>query len=200
MNVKRNNLYDLLMKLYRFSEETYNHSMRVSDLCVEFGNKLGLESEEIEKLRIAGLFHDIGKLCIPIQIIHKPSKLTSEEYEIVKNHSMLGVKLLKEEGFYNKDVLDMILKHHERPDGFGYPNGVKKNDINNLTSILTLCDCFDAMNSKRKYHEKMDFEYIQNELLNNSGTQFDSYYVKQFLNFINDIDFLNSKEKIGHLK
>ena len=188
MNLLNENMNNLLIKLCEFSAETYLHSVRVSKLCVEFGRSIGLKDEDIEKLRIAGLFHDIGKLCIPNQIIHKAGRLSKEEYECVKMHSFLGVRLLIDAKVDDKEILDMVLKHHERPDGLGYPNGLMDDNISYLTSILTICDCYDAMNSKRQYHEKMDYEYINNELLTNSGTQFNSYYVNLFLNFIDGMD------------
>ena len=195
MIVLNENMHNLLMKLHEFSKETYEHSVRVSELCVSFGQSIGLLDEDIEKLKIAGLFHDIGKLCIPDHILHKPSSLTNEEYECIKTHTLQGVKLLIDANFNNKEILNMVLNHHERLDGLGYPNGIKKDDINYLTSILTICDCYDAMNSKRKYHEKMDHEYIKNELLVKSGTQFDGYYVKLFLDFINDKEKHTTKTK-----
>ena len=195
MNLLNENMNNLLIKLREFSAETYLHSVRVSELCVEFGRSIGLKDEDIEKLRIAGLFHDIGKLCIPNQIIHKAGRLSKKEYECVKMHSSLGVRLLIDAKVDDKEILDMVLKHHERPDGLGYPNGLMDDNISYLTSILTICDCYDAMNSKRRYHEKMDCEYINNELLTNSGTQFNSYYVNLFLNFINGMDSPIKKSK-----
>ena len=195
MIILNENMNNLLTSLSKFSEETYMHSIRVSELCVAFGQSIGLKDEDIEKLRIAGLFHDIGKLCIPLQILHKPDKLSNEEYECIKKHPSFGVGLLIDAKVDDKELLNMVLMHHERPDGLGYPNRVIQNDISYLTSILTICDCYDAIYSKRIYHEKKNYEYINNELLTNAGTQFDSYYVKLFLNFMNDQERFTEKRK-----
>ena len=177
----------LLNKLSMFSLGTYEHCVNVSNIAVSFAHEIGLEDNEVEKLRIIGLLHDIGKLKIPDEILHKQSKLTKEEYEIIKNHTKYGVELLVSNGFSDTEVLHSILHHHERIDGLGYPSGLKGNSITKLTKIITICDSYDAMNSSRSYSENHDIEYIKNEFLENSGTQFDTYYTNLFLNYLDII-------------
>ena len=186
MTIDNNKLSNLLKELYRFSPMTYEHSLNVSNLAVSFAQEIGLIDSDIEKLRIAGLLHDIGKLKIPENILNKPSKFTVEEYEIMKMHSRYGVDLLTENGFSNDEILNLILCHHERIDGQGYPNGLKDESIPQLAKIITICDSFDAMSSLRNYSDKHDMEYIIKEFLDNAGTQFDSYYANLFIQYLNE--------------
>ena len=174
----------LLNELSLFSKMTYEHSVNVSNIASSFAQEIGLDDETIEKLIIAALLHDIGKLKIPYSILHKSSKLTNEEFEIIKKHSKYGVDLLVNKGFCDNEILDIILCHHERIDGLGYPNGIKGDSIPKLAKIITICDCYDAMRSPRSYSESHDIEYIKNEFLKNSGTQFDPYYTSLFLNYL----------------
>ena len=178
-------LSKILMDLKKYSLTTYDHSIRVSNICMFLGRKLNLSEEEIKTLRLAGLLHDIGKLKVSKDILDKPAKLTKEEYDEMKNHSKYGVDLLINNGFNNNEVLNLILCHHERIDGLGYPNHLTGDKIPKLSKILTVCDCFDAMNSKRPYKEIQNTDYIRSEFINNSGTQFDPYYAKELLNSLN---------------
>ena len=179
---------NLLNELKKFSPKTYEHSVNVSNLCDSFGKRIGLNYNEIDKLKIAALLHDIGKLRIPENILNKPSKLTDEEYKIAKKHAIYGVELLIKAGLKNKEILDIILSHHERVDGLGYPKGLKNDTIPYLSKILSICDSYDAMRFERTYKDAYDLEYIKNEFIENSGTQFDTTLVNQFLNFIDEIN------------
>ena len=178
----------LLKKLKDFSPSTYEHSLSVAHISASFGEKIGLSLEDIEKLKIASLLHDIGKLSIPIEILNKPSKLTNDEYEIMKKHTLYAVDLLVDAGFKDKEILDLVLYHHERPDGLGYPKGLNKEFIPYLVSILSICDCYDAMKAKRSYKESKDLEYIKGEFIKKSGTQFDPDYTSLFLSYLDQID------------
>ena len=184
MILDNDRIYALLRQLAVFSPETYEHCVNVSNISVSFARDIGLSNGDVEKLRIAGLLHDIGKLKIPSEILNKPSKLTKEEYEVIKNHPKYGVDLLANNGFLDKDILYLISCHHERIDGLGYPRGLKEESISELAKILIICDCYDAMRSSRNYDEGHDIEYIKKEFLENSDTQFDSRYVKLFLSYL----------------
>ena len=177
MIVLNNKTCILLERLKVFSPMTYEHSVNVSNLALLFGERLGLDVESIEKLKIAGLLHDIGKLKIPDSILHKPTKLTKEEYLVIKKHPLYGVNILIEADFKNKEILEIILYHHERQDGLGYPYGLTENLIPTLAQILSICDCFDAMYAQRCYKNADDLEKIKQELITNAGTQFNSFYV-----------------------
>lgn len=185
--------YMLLKKLKKYSPSTYEHSIRVANISSEFAERLELDNDAIEKLKVVGLLHDIGKLSVPKKILDKPSKLTKEEYDKIKNHTTCGVALLIKSGFKDKKILNLILCHHERPDGLGYPNNLKGDTIPDLAKIIAITDCYDAMASKRPYKDSKDIEYIKNEFINNAGTQFDFNYAHLFLSYL---DNKNSKKPL----
>ena len=188
-------VYYLLEKLKEKPISSYEHSLRVSNLCELFGQKIGLSEEEIEKLKLGALLHDIGKLQIPNSILEKPSRLTSEEYSTIKKHPIYGYNLLIQAGVSDKDVLDMVLQHHERIDGLGYPYGLANDSISNLTRILTICDSYDAMSSKRAYKNEYSLDYIKSELKEYAGSQFDYEYANMFLSYLNEESIKKDKLK-----
>ena len=154
---------------------------------------IGLDDNQIEKLRIAGLLHDIGKLYVPLSILDKPAKLTDDEYNVIKRHPLYGIKLLNEANFVNNEILNMILCHHEKIDGTGYPLGLKGKSIPQLAKIITICDSFDAMHSRRVYKDADDLTFIKKELLEQAGKQFDYDYVNLFIVYLENV-YLKSKE------
>ena len=181
----------LLKGLYDYSPEVYNHSMRVAVLSAKFGSSIGLNKEEIEKLTVGGLLHDLGKVCIPDHILNKTSELNNSERDIIEKHPIYGRDFLRDAGLDDSDVLDMVIHHHERIDGTGYPSGIKGDEISSLTKILSICDSYDTMKHDRGYSKGKSDDYIEKELKDNSGMQFDRYYVDLFLNYMN-----NNKEQI----
>ena len=165
------------------------HSHRVSELCVLMGQALKLESDQIEELRLAGLFHDVGKITIPDAVLAKPGKLTKEEYEIIKQHPERGYHILRTADQYS-DLAQYALSHHERIDGLGYPMGLKGPDIPLFSKIIGICDAFEAMTADRPYRKALSIEYAIDQLLAHRGTQFDAELVDLF---IRDI-FPNTKK------
>ncbi len=164
---------------------TKDHSQNVSKLCVMFANHLNLSEDDIENLRIAALFHDIGKIGIPDNILQKEGKLTDTEYETIKLHPVIGANIFSSTDIF-KHIAPIIVAHHERVDGTGYPNNLKGNEIPYLAKILTICDCFDAMVSKRSYKEKMTIDYAIEQLNKGAGTQFDRELAESFIKLINE--------------
>lgn len=164
---------------------TKDHSQNVSKLCVMFANYLNLSENDIENLRIAALFHDIGKIGIPDNILQKEGKLTDTEIETIKLHPVIGANIFSSTDIF-KHIAPIIVAHHERVDGTGYPNNLKGNEIPYLAKILTICDCFDAMVSKRSYKEKMTIEYAIEQLNKGAGTQFDRELAESFIKLINE--------------
>ena len=164
---------------------TKDHSQNVSKLCVMFANYLNLSENDIENLRIAALFHDIGKIGIPDNILQKEGKLTDTEYETIKLHPVIGANIFSSTDIF-KHIAPIIVAHHERVDGTGYPNNLKGNEIPYLAKILTICDCFDAMVSKRSYKEKMTIDYAIEQLNKGAGTQFDRELAESFIKLINE--------------
>lgn len=161
---------------------TESHSQNVSKLCVAFGKKLQLSFQEIENLRLAGLFHDIGKIGIPDSILLKQGKLTDEEYETMKLHPIMGANIFALSEVFKK-LSPIIIAHHERVDGKGYPNKLSGDDIPYLAKILAICDSFDAMISKRSYKEAKNISFAINQIKECSGTQFDSKLAESFVKF-----------------
>lgn len=164
---------------------TKDHSQNVSKLCVMFANYLNLSENDIENLRIAALFHDIGKIGIPDNILQKEGKLTDTEIETIKLHPVIGANIFSSTDIF-KHIAPIIVAHHERVDGTGYPNNLKGNEIPYLAKILTICDCFDAMVSKRSYKEKMTIDYAIEQLNKGAGTQFDRELAESFIKLINE--------------
>ncbi|MBT2659215.1 HD-GYP domain-containing protein [Bacillus sp. ISL-18] len=166
------------------SRDTYtqHHSENVARYAVEIAKKMNLSSDFCSAIRIGGLLHDIGKIGIPEYILNKPDKLTDDEYSILKCHPIIGYEMIKHiSTFKNNGVLDIILYHHERYDGTGYPTGLKGNKIPLGARIVAVVDAFDAMSSRRVYRNELDIEHILKEILNNKGTQFDPEIVDIFL-------------------
>jgi len=159
---------------------TKNHSDRVSYYSVLIGKQLGLNAEDLETLKQGALFHDVGKIGIPDAILQKPGKLTNEEYDDIKNHPSIGAKILAPAKIFN-DLVPMVLHHHERFDGRGYPVGLAGEDIPLMARIVCVADSFDAMTSDRSYRPRFDTITALGELENCKGTQFDPVCVDAFL-------------------
>lgn len=147
-----------LLHLRQKHEYTYNHSTNVALLSVEVGCCLQLSDLEIHSLILGALLHDIGKLEISNKILDKPAKLTDTEFEQVKKHPQLGFSLTERLDSMNPDIMRIVKEHHEKMDGSGYPQHLQGNDICPLSRIVTVCDMYDAITSKRSYHEAFSYE------------------------------------------
>ena len=148
------------------------HSSRVMDYSMSIGEKLGLGLEDIETLRFAGLLHDIGKTGVPEEILLKPSRLSAAEFERVRAHAELGASIVDQIDFL-KSLTPIILHHHERWDGTGYPIGLSGESIPLMARILAVADSFDAMTTTRPYTDGLPFASARFELEAGAGTQFD---------------------------
>lgn len=171
---------------------TRGHSDRVSEYAVLLGKKLNLTNEDIEKLKIGGLFHDIGKIGIPDSILLKESKLTDEEYIKIKEHPVIGYNILENADMF-KNILDIIKYHHERFDGNGYPEKLAGENIPYLSRITSVVDSFDAMTSRRSYRDSLPMDVVKSEILQNFGSQFDPEIGIAFLDIL-DNDFNSIKQ------
>ncbi|NLL71319.1 MAG: HD-GYP domain-containing protein [Epulopiscium sp.] len=157
----KSELFSFLHHMRSNNDFTYNHSVNVSLICNLFGQWLGLEEESLKNLTIAGLLHDIGKMKVDPQILNKPSKLTSEEFEEIKKHSIYGFEILQKQAMPD-EVKIAVLQHHERFDGSGYPAGASNEEIHIFAKIIAIADVYDAMTSKRPYRDKFSpFKVIQ---------------------------------------
>ncbi len=165
---------------------TQKHSETVSRYSGAVAARMGLTEVEIKRIAMAGLLHDVGKIGVPDHILNKPSKLTDEEFEIVKQHPTLGKNILEHISSIN-DILDYVEYHQERYDGKGYPKGIEKDHIPLGARIVAVADAFHAMTSSRPYRKTpLTLEGAIEELQKNSGTQFDPKVVSVFLEMLNE--------------
>jgi putative nucleotidyltransferase with HDIG domain len=162
---------------------TQGHSQRVSDYSLRIAESLGLAERELEVIKYAALLHDIGKIAIPDDIIKKPSSLTPEEFEQVKQHPIIGAKIIKEIDSL-APMVPIILHHHERFDGKGYPDGLKGENIPIGARIVHVTDAYETMVSARAYRDMLPPELAISELRKNAGTQFDPKIVEIFISIL----------------
>ena len=164
-------------------KSTGRHSYRVAEYSVMIAQELGFNEEQQEQIRKTGLLHDIGKIGVPDNILNKTTKLTDEEYEIIKRHTIIGSEILK--GLTLISRFDEGAKyHHERYDGSGYPFGLKGEEIPLNARIIGIADAFDAMTANRIYRKRLDMEVVKDELRHWSGSQFDPGLVDVMLDLI----------------
>jgi diguanylate cyclase (GGDEF)-like protein/putative nucleotidyltransferase with HDIG domain len=156
---------------------THDHLKRVQVYAIQLGKDLGLSATELNALRAAAMLHDIGKLAVPEQILSKPGRLTAEEFEKMKIHPVVGAEILDRVQF-PYPVVPIVLAHHERWDGTGYPYGVSGEAIPIGARILSVVDCFDALASERPYRRALPPDEVMKHLLSESGTTFDPRVVK----------------------
>lgn len=159
---------------------TAGHSERVANISMQIGTAMGLSEKQLETLEIAALFHDIGKLGIPDHILLKPGKLTDEEFRYITERPQIGVNILASIDFL-KDALSIILHHHERFDGKGYPSNSEGQQIPVESRIIAVADTYDAITSDRPYRKGLSHDAALNEILRHKSTQFDSQVVDAFI-------------------
>lgn len=171
-------------------EYTKGHSRRVSDYSAIIAEEMGMDKDEIMKVRYIALLHDIGKIGVPDSVLNKPGKLTEYEYELMKEHTVIGGRILQDIGIF--EDLDLGAKfHHERYDGKGYPNGLKGEEIPKTARIIGVADAFDAMTSNRVYRKHLTKEKVMDELEKCSGSQFDPEAAAAFIKYLNGLEDWN---------
>ncbi|MBQ4058081.1 MAG: HD-GYP domain-containing protein [Lachnospiraceae bacterium] len=170
------------------SKVTGEHIRRVSEYMRILGNASGFEKEYVDKLSVAAMMHDIGKLMISEEILDKPDKLTDKEYAIMKNHVLYGEALLaKCPGDIMQIAKTIALEHHERWDGSGYL-GMKGENISYISRLMAVCDVFDALTSQRYYKEGWSLEDTYNEIVRLKGTHFDPDVVDLFVEHFDEFE------------
>ncbi|WP_208590263.1 HD-GYP domain-containing protein [Gracilibacillus suaedae] len=159
---------------------TRGHSERVANYAMILANSLEeFKKQDLKLFYYACLLHDVGKIHISDVILSKPGKLTTEEFELIKSHPVVGAEAVQDvEGI--KEYITVIRDHHERWDGKGYPTGKKAEEINVFARITAIADAFDAMTSSRSYREAMTLEKAYEQVINASGSQFDPILVEKF--------------------
>ena len=200
-NEKLEKAYLETIETLRFTVEakdtyTRGHSDRVSAYSVLLGKYLNLSEDDLHLLKIGGLFHDIGKIGVPDSILLKTSRLTDDEYSEIKNHPTIGAHILSNATIFEK-AIPVVIHHHERFDGFGYPSKLEGENIPYLARIAAIADSFDAMTSKRTYRDSLPIDIVKNEIIKNKGTQFDPNIADVFIdildNHYNEIEEIQAK-------
>ena len=170
--------------------------MRVARYTKMLATELGYDDETVEKYYNIALLHDIGKVGIPDNVLNKPGKLTDEEFELIKSHAARGYDVLKNISLMPEIAIG-AQAHHERPDGKGYPNGLKCEEIPRVAQILAVADCFDAMYSNRPYRPRMNFDKAVSIITEVSGTQLTPDVVDAFLRLVEKGEFRAPDEHGG---
>ncbi|HXH76714.1 MAG TPA: HD-GYP domain-containing protein [Bacteriovoracaceae bacterium] len=159
---------------------TFGHSMRVAYFSLVTGAEAGLTSEEMYELELSAIFHDIGKIGTPDAVLNKPSRLTEDEFNIMKQHPEHSWEILQDFNHFEK-IATIARSHHERYDGKGYPQNLKGDEIPVAARIILIADTFDAMTSTRPYRKGLSYEVAFAELIQFSGSQFDPKMVELFI-------------------
>lgn len=200
---EKRDIVSCLNQIRSADEYTYAHSLNVSLISMLIGNWMKFDSERIRLLVQAGMLHDIGKTRIPLEILNKPGKLTAEEFEEMKKHTVYGYRMLEKVPSISREVLSAVLMHHEKEDGTGYPNKLRGDKIHIFAQIVSVADIYDAMTSNRVYREKeCPFEVFQ-LMEENSLGKLNPRVVYAFLNnmaayYIGDKVIL-SNDEIGEI-
>lgn len=173
-----------MIDLKCFDNYTYSHSVNVAILSIIIGISLRLRRSELTNLGIGALMHDIGKVFISKKIINKQDKLTDEEFEEIKTHSMRGYEYLKEKFDFPNISYEAIVDHHEKFDGSGYPKGKKSNDISLFGRIIAISDVYDALTSERPYRKAINPSDSMEYIMAGAGNLFDPEIVEVFIHKI----------------
>lgn len=174
------NLKDLRIK----DEYTFSHSVNVCTYSILLASKMGFPYEKLKNIGAGCLLHDFGKVLIPKEIIDKPGRLTDEEYEEIKKHPLYGYESIKNEIDISPTTKVVVLMHHEKLNGTGYPQGFAGESIHESARICSICDVFDAMTSDRSYRQALSFAEAAGFLESSAGTHFDKSLVELFLKCI----------------
>lgn len=194
-------LYDNLQKMFLGTLEaitasidakdryTCGHSRRVAYLSRELAKRSGLDDATVVRVHIAGLVHDVGKIGVPEAVLSKPGRLTDDEFEMIKKHPEIGVRILRDIPDFD-DIIPGVMSHHERFDGNGYPHRLKGLDIPLFGRIVGIADAFDAMSSTRTYRRALSSDDVLAEMQRCAGAQFDPDLIPHFLS----LDFTTYEE------
>ncbi len=172
------------LNLSSYDNYTYTHSVNVDILSVILGVALGFTDDELKKLSQAALLHDIGKTCVPLEILNKPGKLTEEEYEEIKNHPRYGYNMLRDNQEVSSVTRNAILSHHENEDGSGYPRNLTADKIHKFAKVIHIADVYDALTTKRVYKPAMNPADALEYLMGNAQRMFDREMVATFMEYV----------------
>ncbi len=178
---KNQDALSCMSRLRMKDEYLIEHSLNVSILMTIFAKHLALEKTLIEQLALGAFLHDIGKILVPSEVLHKPGKLTAEEYEVMKQHVTLGINVLEELPDISTTVLSTVKEHHERLDGKGYPNKLSSDNISQYGRMIAIVDSYDAMTAERVYKAGMSPIKAFKILVGDAPNSYDEELVEKFI-------------------
>jgi putative nucleotidyltransferase with HDIG domain len=164
---------------------TFGHSKRVAETATAIAREIGFSAEEVNRIRLAALLHDIGKIGTPENILHKTTRLDEDEIKTIREHSIKGARMIEYIGRL-RDIARWIRHHHERNDGEGYPSGFATEEIPVPSKIIAVADCYDALTSDRPYRKSLSKQDALALMRDNVGTQFDPAVFEYFLKVVED--------------
>lgn len=175
-----NTIETLIKSIEAKDEYTKGHSERVATYSVAIGRQMSLDAADLEQLNYLALLHDIGKVAVSDSVLNKVDKLTNGEFDLVRQHPQIGADIIKDIKLLT-DEKKVVLHHHERFDGYGYPDKLKGEEIPLMARIIAVADCFDAMTSNRAYRDATSYTVAIREIVECSGKQFDPKVVEAFI-------------------
>ncbi|WP_138752814.1 HD-GYP domain-containing protein [Paenibacillus sinopodophylli] len=161
---KNPDIFELFEAVKAKDDYVYQHNVGVGVISTLIGRWMNLDDAELSILSLAATLHDVGKVKLPLEVLNKPGKLNEVEFQLIKKHTIYGYELLKGTTGLSLRIARVALQHHEREDGNGYPLGIKKENIDLFSSIVSVADIFHAMSSKRPYHEPLSFHEIVSQM------------------------------------
>jgi len=177
---------DLIMKtLFEKNSREMLHSKRVSEICVAIANEMGLSKDDVKKIKVTGLMHDIGKIGINERILNSELRLSPDEFTEIRKHCEIGSRILGASGEFS-EIAEVVLQHHERWDGNGYPRGLKGEQISLHARIIAIADTYDAMISERAYRKPYSQNDTIMEIERCAGSQFDPNIVQLFIEMMKE--------------
>lgn len=182
--VSNKELLNSLIDLRVYDEYTYAHSSNVMSLALVVGTAMGYPPEVLRMLGIGALLHDVGKSLVPEAILHKPGKLTEEEFNIMATHPANGIMLLSGYGWANAEIKNIVFQHHEKWDGSGYPMKLSGQAISEFARIVSVVDVYDALISTRPYKKGLPPNVVYQAIINGANSHFDPRVVQAFVKFI----------------
>lgn len=178
--LKKDDIIVSLAEIRAIDDYTFGHSVNVGILSMITGISMNYSRDTLLDLGLGAMLHDIGKTKISLKLLNKPGRLTTEEYEEVKKHTLRGHDILKDIDGFKKEVSAITLSHHERYDGKGYPYGLKNEEIPELARIVSVVDVYDALTNDRVYRRKISKHESLDYIISKSGEQFDPIVVNKF--------------------
>jgi putative nucleotidyltransferase with HDIG domain len=197
-------IIDNLVSLKNISDYTFEHSINVSVLAIIFGKRLQYNFEDLRKIGMGCILHDIGKMLIPEEILNKSSSLTDYEYQVIQNHPELGFKHLQELDVLSPLSRTIVYAHHEKIDGSGYPRGLEKDEIHEFAKVAGIADVFDALTSERVYRKRWPTHKAVDYIISNTDSFFDYEIVNKLMpkiaSYPNGTEVILSNGKKGVVK